>query len=469
MKITCVQNETSYPYMYWYKQIQGEGVRLIARSVDGSNATYEERYNATKFPITRLNTRISSMSIVDLRTQDSANYFCAASNGVGDLISQWPRAAIQKPEEAVTMNCYQNGTVRTNMLWYQQPQGEGLKLMAITYTGLSPSYEKDFNESKFVISREQQRLSVMTVKKVTARDAATYFCAANAMWRALGVFLGFQLLAGLCSGVTVTQKEKFLAIQNGSKGSIPCEHDDSSYYTVLWYQQKKGAERQLQLVATSVYGNPAVIEDQFQTRYTVARPATLNTSLTINLGTVEDTAVYFCAASAGVGDCILQWPRAAIQKPGEAVTMSCYQNNTAHTNMYGCSGAQINQTPSLVLEKGQRAQLTCKQTYGHNSMFWYRQDPGQALQLLFLFVHKQQTDKGNVTDRFQAEMPQTELLHLDISPVKPEDSAVYFCASSLDTVLQSHLLPLQKPPPLATAAPFPERGFPLHLYPQPVQ
>uniref|UniRef100_A0A8C0H7T0 Immunoglobulin V-set domain-containing protein n=1 Tax=Chelonoidis abingdonii TaxID=106734 RepID=A0A8C0H7T0_CHEAB len=127
----------------------------------------------------------------------------------------------------------------------------------------------------------------------------------------------------------------------------------------------------------------------------------------------------------------------AIQKPGEAVTMNSH--------------------------------LICKQTYGHNNMFWYRQDPGQGLQLLFLFVNGEQIDKGNVTDRFQAKSPQTELLHLDISPMEPEDSAVYFCASSLDTVLQSHLLPQQKPPPLVTATLFPERGFPLHLYPQPVQ
>uniref|UniRef100_A0A674IHK0 Ig-like domain-containing protein n=1 Tax=Terrapene triunguis TaxID=2587831 RepID=A0A674IHK0_9SAUR len=147
----------------------------------------------------------------------------------------------------------------------------------------------------------------------------------------------------------------------------------------------------------------------------------------------------------------------------------CCVSHVLSLSLTGCSGAQINQTPSLVLKKGHRAQLICEQTYGHSNMFWYRQDPRQGLQLLFLFVHKQQTDKGNVTDRFQAERPQTELLHLDISPVKPEDSAVYFCASSSDTVLQSHLLPLQKPPPLATAAPFPERGFPLHLYPQPVQ
>uniref|UniRef100_A0A674IKT6 Ig-like domain-containing protein n=1 Tax=Terrapene triunguis TaxID=2587831 RepID=A0A674IKT6_9SAUR len=73
------------------------------------------------------------------------------------------------------------------------------------------------------------------------------------------------------------------------------------------------------------------------------------------------------------------------------------------------------------------AQLTCEQTYGHNSMFWYQQDLGQGLQLLISFYDKKLRDKGNVTDRFQAERPQTELLHLDISPMEPEDSAVYFC------------------------------------------
>ncbi|CAM5078445.1 unnamed protein product [Natator depressus] len=116
------------------------------------------------------------------------------------------------------------------------------------------------------------------------------------MWRALCVFLGFQLLAGLCGGVTVTQEEKFIAIQNGSKARIPCKHNDSSYITVLWYQQK-ATERQLQLVATSRDVNSADMEKEFKNRYSVERPEMLNTSLTINPGMVEDTAVYFCAAS----------------------------------------------------------------------------------------------------------------------------------------------------------------------------
>uniref|UniRef100_A0A8C8S7H6 Ig-like domain-containing protein n=1 Tax=Pelusios castaneus TaxID=367368 RepID=A0A8C8S7H6_9SAUR len=101
----------------------------------------------------------------------------------------------------------------------------------------------------------------------------------------------------LCSGVTVTQTEKFIVIRIGSTGHIPCKHDDSTYYAVLWYQQKKGAERQLQLVAFSAGVNRTDTEEPFKARYNMSRPATLNTTLTIDAVKVEDTAVYFCAAS----------------------------------------------------------------------------------------------------------------------------------------------------------------------------
>ncbi|CAM4438117.1 unnamed protein product [Caretta caretta] len=111
----------------------------------------------------------------------------------------------------------------------------------------------------------------------------------------------------------------------------------------------------------------------------------------------------------------------------------------------GQGDAKITQTPSLVLERGHTAYLRCEQTYGHNNMFWYRQDPDQGMQFLIYFYNKEQNDKGKITDRFQADQPQNELFRLNISSVQPEDSAVYFCASSLDTVLQSPLLPLQKP------------------------
>ncbi|KYO37515.1 hypothetical protein Y1Q_0015253 [Alligator mississippiensis] len=69
------------------------------------------------------------------------------------------------------------------------------------------------------------------------------------MWLVLGVSCGLQLLSGLCTGVVVTQN-KFAAIQNGADANLPCEHDDDTYDAVLWYQQKD--QGQLQLVVISI-------------------------------------------------------------------------------------------------------------------------------------------------------------------------------------------------------------------------
>ncbi|KYO37519.1 hypothetical protein Y1Q_0015255 [Alligator mississippiensis] len=110
--------------------------------------------------------------------------------------------------------------------------------------------------------------------------------------------------------------------------------------------------------------------------------------------------------------------------------------------------ARISQTESLVVKKGSSAKLQCEQTDGHNYMFWYRQDPGQGLQLVLYFYDKQERERGNIPARFKGDKSGTNVFHLNIDTVEPQDSAVYFCASSLDTVSQRHLLPGQKPPPI---------------------
>uniref|UniRef100_A0A8C8S0K1 Ig-like domain-containing protein n=1 Tax=Pelusios castaneus TaxID=367368 RepID=A0A8C8S0K1_9SAUR len=92
--------------------------------------------------------------------------------GVGDLISQWPRTAVQKPGEAVTMNCYQNDTVRTYMLWYQQPQGEGLKLIATAFTKSQEPFK-----TRYSMSRPEIKKTTLTISAVKVEDTAVYFCA----------------------------------------------------------------------------------------------------------------------------------------------------------------------------------------------------------------------------------------------------------------------------------------------------
>uniref|UniRef100_A0A674JA51 Ig-like domain-containing protein n=1 Tax=Terrapene triunguis TaxID=2587831 RepID=A0A674JA51_9SAUR len=118
----------------------------------------------------------------------------------------------------------------------------------------------------------------------------------------------------------------------------------------------------------------------------------------------------------------------------------CVCNKLGHTD------AKITQTPNLVLKRGETAQLTCRQTDNHNSMYWYQQQQEKGLQLIYYSVAVNNEKEGDIKDGFTASRTKIEVFDLNISSVKTEHSAVYFCASSLDTVLQSHLLPLQKPP-----------------------
>ncbi|XP_077201832.1 uncharacterized protein LOC143841428 [Paroedura picta] len=110
----------------------------------------------------------------------------------------------------------------------------------------------------------------------------------------------------------------------------------------------------------------------------------------------------------------------------------------------GGANAEVIQQPSLVLQEGHHAHLECNQTNKHDYMYWYQQKAGQGPDFLYYFIENSEQQKGNISVRFSAYQPKEYRLDLNISSVKREDSAVYFCASSQDTVLRSHGNFLQK-------------------------
>uniref|UniRef100_A0A8B9NJI5 Ig-like domain-containing protein n=1 Tax=Accipiter nisus TaxID=211598 RepID=A0A8B9NJI5_9AVES len=98
---------------------------------------------------------------------------------VSSLFSaQWPAEILNRAGETVDISCYQNYTTLAYMLWYQQTPRNGLNLVASTSPWMQNSYEEGYNEAKFEINRNHNDHSVMTIKNVTSKDAATYFCAA---------------------------------------------------------------------------------------------------------------------------------------------------------------------------------------------------------------------------------------------------------------------------------------------------
>ncbi|NXK12041.1 TVBX1 protein, partial [Herpetotheres cachinnans] len=106
--------------------------------------------------------------------------------------------------------------------------------------------------------------------------------------------------------------------------------------------------------------------------------------------------------------------------------------------------AKITQTSGLVLEEDEKATLACSQNDGHSSMYWYLHLPGKGLQLIYYSYAVSQENEGDIHIGFKANRLSLAEFSLEILSVKMNHSAVYFCASSVDTTLQSHLLALHK-------------------------
>uniref|UniRef100_A0A8C6INZ0 Uncharacterized protein n=1 Tax=Melopsittacus undulatus TaxID=13146 RepID=A0A8C6INZ0_MELUD len=100
-------------------------------------------------------------------------------------------------------------------------------------------------------------------------------------------------------------------------------------------------------------------------------------------------------------------------------------------------GAGITQTSSLVLKEDDKATLTCSQNDNHNFMYWYVQQPGKGLQLIYYSLGISQETEGDFHIGYKAHRPNLSNFSLDISSVKMNYSAVYFCASSVNTALQT--------------------------------
>ena len=63
-------------------------------------------------------------------------------------------------------------------------------------------------------------------------------------------------------------------------------------------------------------------------------------------------------------------------------------------------------------------------------MYWYKQSAQKPPELMFTCNNKEPTRNESVPSRFRPECPENSPLYLHVDALKPEDSAVYLCASS---------------------------------------
>lgn len=93
--------------------------------------------------------------------------------------------------------------------------------------------------------------------------------------------------------------------------------------------------------------------------------------------------------------------------------------------------AGITQTPRYwITQTGRKMTLECSQNMNHYSMFWYRQDAGERLKLIYYSGSVGSTTKGDVPEGYSVFRNKTEHFPLTLGSARPSQTSTYFCASS---------------------------------------
>ncbi|MBZ3887056.1 T-cell receptor beta chain V region LB2 [Sciurus carolinensis] len=92
----------------------------------------------------------------------------------------------------------------------------------------------------------------------------------------------------------------------------------------------------------------------------------------------------------------------------------------------------VTQTPKFLLGKeGQDVNLGCEQNLGHDAMYWYRQDPGQGLKLIYYSTVAKDVQKGDLAEGYAASREQKAAFPLTVTSAQKKQTSLYLCASSL--------------------------------------
>lgn len=94
-------------------------------------------------------------------------------------------------------------------------------------------------------------------------------------------------------------------------------------------------------------------------------------------------------------------------------------------------GGAITQKPKFLIgHEGQELTLKCEQDFNHDTMYWYRQDPGKGLSLIYYSITKGDLQKGDLSEGYDASREEKASFSLTVKSAQKRQMAVYLCASS---------------------------------------
>ncbi|MGH0141951.1 UNVERIFIED_CONTAM: hypothetical protein FKN15_074687 [Acipenser sinensis] len=163
--------DSTYIYMYWYRQLRGQGIQLLVFSLSGSAPQFEKDFNEERYGVNRSAVTTGSLKIKKLE-QGFAH---------GIKVTQKPEVLFHQPKNSAEFNCETDATTGNynNIFWYQQGKKEGLALIAHSPgKGQEPTYEENL-KNVYEVKRPTATHSSLTIKSLSSEHSAVYYCATS--------------------------------------------------------------------------------------------------------------------------------------------------------------------------------------------------------------------------------------------------------------------------------------------------
>ncbi|KAF4102512.1 hypothetical protein G5714_017312 [Onychostoma macrolepis] len=220
----------------------------------------------------------------------------------------------------------------------------------------------------------------------------------------------------------VSQVPSVLMAVKGSSVQLNCTHKkDSTFNQMYWYRQRPGQTMTL-IVFTSTYDNPDY-GDSDKHKFPVIKTVAESGSLTVNNVESDDSAVYFCSFITAEILTLLQ--RADMMNTfliRSACLLWLTVANHAKTVLQSPDDLVKSQTESAVIFCSHNIQ-------SYNRMLWYKQSQDMTGLKLMGYLYTNENIEPEFKDKIKLEGDAARNGSLTISNLKPEDSAVYFCAA----------------------------------------
>ncbi|XP_073783787.1 uncharacterized protein [Danio rerio] len=278
--LSCSHSIQNFELTLWYKQ--SEDRRLIFLGYLNLKFQYPEDEFKNKIALKGDGSSNSTLTINNLTSDDSAVYFCAArrhGQSLCDKIHQSPPEMLIISDQPVTLTSAHTIQSYYMILWWccfatlpQKKQKEG-------HLACERGIVQQIQATLFICSQ----LLLLYKHLTMIRNQFLYsylFC-----WH-----FGCSLFS------SVEQTPALLIVRSGESCNISCSHGITSYNTILWYYQHEDGQG-MHSIGYSFHSSHTLenVEDK---RYELNGDGKSSVTLIISKLLLNDSAVYFCAASA---------------------------------------------------------------------------------------------------------------------------------------------------------------------------